>query len=551
MTPKEIAELIPYLDADELAELNQLLAADIAERPWRPLPGPQTMAYNSTADIVGYGGAAGGGKTDLAAGTILTKSERALFIRREKAQTEGLVQRLTEVIGGTQGYNSQKGFWRLSPTSLLELGGLDNPGDERRWQGRPHDKKIFDEVTEMREQQVRFIMGWTRTNNPALHAQVIMTFNPPTTTEGRWVINFFAPWLDRKFPGKRAQPGEIRYAAMLPDGNGGARDIWLERGDPFVLVDGEPCYEFDASAYKPEDIIVPKSRTFIPARLTDNPIYMATGYMSTLQSLPEPLRSQMLYGDFTAGMEDDEWQVIPTAWVEAAQARWKPRTPKGEMLQMGVDVARGGKDNTVIAARHADREAGHDWWFDHVKAIPGRETADGDEAAAHVLAKRRDDAPINVDVIGIGASCYDSLKRSLPFGGVLGINVAERATRTDKTGRLTFSNLRSQIVWAMRELLDPTADTGVALPPDPALLQELCAFKWKLSGYTVQVSSREEIIDLIGRSPDRATAVFLASLETPKVKALRAARTRQQVVNYDPYRQDEAAAPQREYDPYA
>lgn len=551
MTPQEIAALLPYLDEDERAELDALLAADIAERPWRPLPGPQSMAYESRADIVGYGGAAGGGKTDLAAGTIITKSERALFIRREKAQTEGLVQRLTEIRGDTQGYNSQKGFWRLSTTSLLELGGLDNPGDERRWQGRPHDKKIFDEVTEMREQQVRFIMGWTRTNNPALHAQVIMTFNPPTTTEGRWVIQFFAPWLDRKFPGKRAAPGELRYAAMLPDGNGGAKDIWLERGDPFVLVDDEPCYDFDPEDYRPEDIIVPKSRTFIPARLTDNPIYMATGYMSTLQSLPEPLRSQMLYGDFTAGMEDDEWQVVPTAWVEAAQARWKPRAPKGEMLQMGVDVARGGKDNTVVATRHADREAGHDWWFDELRTIPGRETPDGDDAAAAVMVRRRDDAPINVDVIGVGASCYDALKRSLPFGSVHGVNVAEKATRTDKTGRLTFFNLRSQLIWAMRELLDPTANTGVALPPDPELLQELCAFKWKLSGMTVQVSSREDVIDLIGRSPDKATAIFLASIEVPKVKALEAARTRQQVVNYNPYTPAADDRPAREYDPYA
>ena len=35
--------------------------------------------------------------------------------------------------------------------------------------------------------------------------------------------------------------------------------------------------------------------------------------MATLQSLPEPLRSQMLYGDFNAGTEDDSMQVIPTA----------------------------------------------------------------------------------------------------------------------------------------------------------------------------------------------------------------------------------------------
>lgn len=535
MTPAEVRAALPYLDEDERAELEALLAADIQQHPWRPLPGPQLMAYQSLADIVGYGGAAGGGKTDLAAGLITTKSERALFIRREKAQTEGVIQRLTEIRGNTDGYSSQKAVWRMGPNQLVEFGGLDNPGDERRWQGRPHDKKIFDEVTEMREHQVRFIMGWTRTSNAALHAQVLMTFNPPTTVEGRWVIKFFAPWLDRTFPGKRAAPGELRYAAMLPDGNGGAKDIWLDRGDPFVLKDGELCYEFEPEDYAPEDIIVPKSRTFIPARLTDNPYYMASGYMSTLQSLPEPLRSQMLYGDFAAGTEDDEWQVVPTAWVEAAQARWKPRTPKGEMLQVGLDVARGGKDNTVAAMRHRDDQAGHDWWFDKLKLVPGKDTDDGDKAAAVALIARRDDAPVNVDVIGVGASAYDSLRRALPFGGAQGVNVAEKATRMDKTGRLSFFNLRTQLIWTIRELLDPTADTGIALPPDPELLQELCAFKWTLSGYTVKVSSREDVIELIGRSPDKATAIILASMEVPKVKALQAASQRQAVIDYDPY----------------
>jgi len=32
---------------------------------WEPLPGPQEMAFNSEADILGYGGAAGRGTTDL------------------------------------------------------------------------------------------------------------------------------------------------------------------------------------------------------------------------------------------------------------------------------------------------------------------------------------------------------------------------------------------------------------------------------------------------------------------------------------------------------
>ena len=39
--------------------------------------------------------------------------------------------------------------------------------------------------------------------------------------------------------------------------------------------------------------------------------------IETLQSMPEPLRSQMLDGDFSAGMEDDEWQAV-YALCEAA-----------------------------------------------------------------------------------------------------------------------------------------------------------------------------------------------------------------------------------------
>jgi hypothetical protein len=99
-----------------------------------PLPGPQTMALESKADIVGYGGAAGGGKTDLVVGLVTTEHSRSLIVRREKAQTEGVIQRMTEVLDGTDGFNSQKSIWRLED-GLVEFAGLDNPGDERRWQG--------------------------------------------------------------------------------------------------------------------------------------------------------------------------------------------------------------------------------------------------------------------------------------------------------------------------------------------------------------------------------------------------------------------------------
>ena len=520
---EQIAELLRYATPAEKRELDRLLG--FRTEVWAPLAGPQLQAYESLADITGYGGAAGGGKTDLVAGLTLTRHERTLIVRREKAQTEGVVQRLTEILGGTTGYNSQKGFWRFDFHRLCEFAGLDNPGDERRWQGRAHDLKAFDEVTEMREQQVRFMLGWLRTSKKSQRARALMTFNPPTTADGRWVLDFFGPWLNTKHPLYPTPAGVLRYAAMVPDGRGGSTDIWLDTGDPFVLVNGAPVYDFDPTDYRPEDIVTPKSRTFIPARVTDNPYYMESGYMSTLQALPEPLRSQMLYGNFQAGIKDDPWQVIPTAWVEAAQARWKPRLPVPRMDSMGVDVARGGKDNTTIARRHG-------WWWDELLEHPGTDTPDGPRVAGLVIVALRDRAPVHIDVIGVGSSPYDFLRAA--GQQVVGINHAEKDAGTDKSGRLRFLNQRSADWWRMREALDPTANNGIELPPGKEILAELTAPRWKPQGVVIQVESREEIIDRIGRSPDRATAIILALRDTPRMADLPGAHEQVQR-EYDPY----------------
>ncbi|CAK0775815.1 Terminase [Gammaproteobacteria bacterium] len=491
---------------------------------WVPLEGPQTLAYLSKADIIGYGGAAGGGKTDLIIGMAITSHKQVLVIRREKAQNEGIVQRVAKIIGSNRGFNGQKSAWNIPVRNcpLIEFGGLDRPGDERRWQGRPHDMIAFDEVTEMREDQVRFIMGWTRSEEEKRRQRVVMTFNPPTTVEGRWVIKFFAPWLDKKHP-RPAVPGELRWFTTI----GSNHDCEIPDARPFVLSGEERVYEFDPKDYPPEKIIKPKSRTFIPARVTDNSYYMKSGYISQLQSLPEPLRSQMLYGDFSAGITDSRWQVIPTAWVEAAQARWKRPDRLLPMDSMGVDVARGGKDLTVIARRHG-------MWFDVPLSYPGRDTPDGPGVLGYVMTALRDQAVIHIDVIGVGSSPYDFISQANQQ--VIGVNVSERALGVDKSGRLTFKNQRSELWWRMREALDPAHNSGVALPPDPRLLADLCAPTWKMEGASIQVASREDIVKKTGRSPDFGSAYILALMDTPKRGLFQQfGGGGQQRIDYDPY----------------
>lgn len=512
------------MNRTEKIELLALLEErEKRESLWRPLPGPQTQAFESQADILGYGGAAGGGKTDLACGKALRRHKNIMILRREATQLTGVIDRLTQLLGSRDGYNGQEKIWRLK-NRQIEFGSVPHMGDENKYQGRPHDFLVFDEAANFLEQQVRFLLGWLRTTDPNQRCQALFTFNPPTSAEGQWVIAFFAPWLDKNHP-KPALPGELRYAASLPADahNPNGRDLWVDDGRPFVLVDGKPCYDFDPEKFKPTDVITPMSRTFIPSRVTDNPYLMGTGYMATLQGLPEPLRSQMLNGDFHAGLEDDPFQVIPSKWVEAAMARWVRPAKLAPMDSLGVDVARGGRDNTVIARRHG-------MWFDEPLAYPGKETPDGPSTAGLVIAAMRDKAPIHVDVIGVGSAPYDFLKDAGQH--VLGINVAEASYGKDQSGLLSFFNLRSELWWKFREVLDPANNTGIALPNDSRLKADLCAPKWRLQSAKIRVESREEIVDRIGRSPDFASAYILALIETPKPQPPKPAQRR----DYDPSR---------------
>jgi len=358
MTPREAAELLRYLTPEEQAEVDEIINADIAARPFSPLPGPQRMAYESLADVVGFGGAAGGGKSFLAAGKALTQFDKSMILRRNGTELVAIIDEVLNMARTRDGYNGQDKIFRL-PDRQIEFGSTPNAGDEKKYQGRPHSFLCFDEAANFAEIQVRFLMGWNRSTTPGQRCQTLLTFNPPTSSEGRWIVAFFAPWLDKRFAGVRAKPGELRYVGVVPGENGVSRDLWVKDNTPFVVVGGQPCYDFDHTQYQPQDIVTPQSRTFIPSRISDNPYLMGSGYLAVLQALPEPLRSQMLYGDFEAGMTDDPWQVIPTAWVEDAMLRWTDRSPKGEMDSMGVDVARGGGTGTGTtrslacpAARH-------------------------------------------------------------------------------------------------------------------------------------------------------------------------------------------------------
>jgi len=388
----------------------------------------------------------------------------------------------------------------MSRKHTLEFGAMQYEESKNRWKGRPHDLKGWDELPEFTESQYRFGNAWNRTVIPDQPCRVLAGGNPPTSSEGEWIVDYWGPWLNDQHP-YPARPGQLRWYARIED-----QDKEVEDGKQFK--------------YK-GSIIVPRSRTFIPALVTDNPYLAHTDYLGILQSLPEPLRSQLLHGKFNAKAQDNPYQVIPTAWVQAAMERGKtaPR-PELKMTTLGCDPARGGGDKMVIAPR-----AGN--WYAPLIKYAGVQVPDGPTAADFVLLARQDEAVVALDVIGIGTSVYDSLRAKIkidreargvaPGGsGVVGINFAEKSLLTDKSGRFKFRNKRAEMYWKFREALDPETGNDIALPYDRELLADLCSARYEIGPAGIQIEDKDEIKKRIGRSPDCGDAVVLASFQVVK-----------------------------------
>jgi hypothetical protein len=415
----------------------------------------------------------------------MTSHQKSIIFRREYPQLKDVIERGDDLLQHLDiTYNSQRAQWRGLPGGrVVELGAVQHEKDVSKYKGRPHDLIAFDEASDFTEKQVRFLIGWNRSTDPHQRVRVLLAGNPPTSPEGEWIVRYFAPWLDGQHPNP-AQPGELRWFAVL---DGQDRE-----------VDGPQSFTFQG------ETILPKSRTFIPARLHDNPFLRDTDYGAILQGLPEPLRSQLLYGDFNVRALDNEWQVIPTAWVEAAQERGRQgKRPEVTLRCCGLDVSRGGADQTVLAKLYHE-------WFECV-VWEGRHITDGDIAAQKVLNATLGDtpAPILVDVIGVGSSAYDSLKRHEGVSAIA-VNVASASQRRDKTGKFGFANLRAEVYWAFREALDPQGPHAIALPPDRRVKVDLCSAHYSVIKTGIQVESKEDIKKRLGFSPDWGDAILLA-----------------------------------------
>src|ERR1039458_229419 len=156
--------IIASLSPTQKVELDKILAKELSAK-WLPDPRnePQLQAYYSKADLLLFGGAAGGGKTDLICGTALTQHQNSVIFRKQSTDLRGIEDRILELTGH-DGWNGSLKTLRQDG-KLLELGHLEKPGSEESWRGRPHDFVGFDEGAQLSKQKVRFVLGWLRSIN--------------------------------------------------------------------------------------------------------------------------------------------------------------------------------------------------------------------------------------------------------------------------------------------------------------------------------------------------------------------------------------------------
>lgn len=482
-----VERLIKALSPEDRKKLQTLPAVQDELGRWNPNPGPQTEALRSPADELFYGGQAGGGKTDLIVGLSLTEHEKSLVLRRTNKEATKLVERYVEVLGTRNGYNGQDHVWRMPDGRIIDISGCQHEDDKQKFKGTPHDLIAFDEVSDFTETQYRFIIGWNRSANPKQRCRVVATGNPPTTPEGLWVLKYWGPWVDPNHA-HPAKPGELRWFTTIA-----GEDTEVYGPGPH-LIEGEN--------------IVARSRTFIPAKLDDNPDLAATNYASVLAALPPELRAAYKEGRFDAALRDNAFQVIPTSWIAAAQERWTQHGWKDfSMTAIGYDPAGGGDDAAELCWRHGG-------WFAPLVSAKGADTADGSHSAAMIIKHRRDNAPVIIDVGGgYGGAVMQRLKdNGIPLIGFNGANASMGRTRD---GALKFVNKRAEAWWRFREALDPDQEGGsvVALPPDSELRADLAAPTYEVRANGLLIESKDELRKRLGRSPGKGDAAVMCLSE--------------------------------------
>lgn len=261
----------------------------------RPQKGPQEQFLASGADIVIYGGAAGGGKT----WALLIEPARhlangefgAVIFRRSypEIMNEGGLWDESKRIYGLMGGVPTKGslYWTFSSGARISFAHLQYDETLDDWKGAQIPLIEFDQLETFTEKQFFYMLSRNR-SLCGIRPYIRGSCNP----EPGWLANLLSWWIAEDGYADLARAGVVRWMARQVE-----TIHWGDTRQELVELLGADTE--------------PLSVTFLPATVYDNKALLARdpGYISKLKGLPLVDRERLL-GDIKRG---GNWKIKPAA----------------------------------------------------------------------------------------------------------------------------------------------------------------------------------------------------------------------------------------------
>lgn len=293
----------------------------------RPQP-RQEIFLSSPADIVIYGGAAGGGKT----WSMLLEPLRhisnpkfgAVIFRRtipEITKEGGMwdeAGQLYPLLGAKPNENEHQ--YRFPTGARVTFAHLQRETTLSDWRGAQIALLMFDQLETFTEQQFFYMLSRNR-STCGVKPYVRATCNP----EPGWLADFLSWWISDDGYADLNRAGKIRWFVRP----GGDEIIWAD--SPTALMTRYPGSD-------------PKSVTFVPSTIYDNQALLEKdpGYLGNLKNLPLIDRERLL-GDPKRG---GNWKIKPAAGKVFNRAWFstRPAAPVGGTTCLFFDFASTAKE---------------------------------------------------------------------------------------------------------------------------------------------------------------------------------------------------------------
>lgn len=279
----------------------------------RPQPGPQELFLSSPADIVFYGGAAGGGKT----WALLYEPLR--HITRVKGFGATLFRRTTKqitAVGGVwdesidlyplAGGVERQGYldWRFPPyNNRIAFAHMEYEKSKENYKSAQIACILFDQIEDFSRSMFLYMLSRNR-SKCGIRPYIRAAYNPVPEDDpvGGW-LHEFVSWYLKPDP----DPEQDR-AYPDPDRAGIVRWFVNMKGDLY-------WYESKEEAIAAWPGVMPKSFTFIPASVFDNKILLENdpGYLANLQGLDLIDQERLLKANHK--IKPAAGKVINKAWL--------------------------------------------------------------------------------------------------------------------------------------------------------------------------------------------------------------------------------------------